>query len=227
MPVPVYNTPRGVEAQWGQPVWLCMDIIDALGRTIPFAFASGINLYATIAVMGLSSRFGLVDLPEQFRAFDHPVVIAAAITLYAIEFVADKIPWVDSIWDAGHTIVRPLGGALVAVTALGHATPAVQGLIALLGGSVALTAHLTKAGTRAAANTSPEPFSNWLLSLVEDVFAIGFSYVALSHPVLALVVSGLLLLLIALCASALVRAVRRRARRRGHLREAGASGLRR
>jgi hypothetical protein len=123
-----------------------MDIITALGRTIPFAFASGINLYATIAVMGLSSRFGLVDLPDQFRAFDHPVVIAGAIALYVIEFFADKIPWVDSLWDAVHTIVRPVGGALVAVTALGHATPAAQGLIAALGGSVALATHLTRPG---------------------------------------------------------------------------------
>ena len=104
-----------------------MDIVAALGRTIPFAFASGINLYATIAVMGLSSRFGLVDLPEQFRAFEHPAVIAGAIALYAIEFFADKIPWVDSLWDAVHTIVRPVGGAIVAVTALGHATPAIAG----------------------------------------------------------------------------------------------------
>jgi hypothetical protein len=191
-----------------------MDIISALGRTIPFAFASGINLYATIAVMGLAARFGLVDLPEQFRAFDHPAVIGGAIALYTIEFFADKIPWVDSLWDAVHTIVRPIGGALVAVTALGHATPAGQGLVALLGGSVALTTHLTKAGTRAVANTSPEPFSNWLLSLLEDAFAIGLSYVALNHPALALSVCVALLVLIAFGASALVRAVRRRGRAR-------------
>jgi hypothetical protein len=194
-----------------------MDLVSALGRTLPFAFASGINLYATIAVMGLSSRFGLVDLPEQFRAFAHPAVIAGALVLYAIEFFADKIPWVDSLWDAVHTIVRPLGGALVAVTALGQATPAVQGLVALAGGSVALTTHLTKAGTRAVANTSPEPFSNWLLSIVEDVFVVGFSYVALSHPMLALAVSLALLVLIAYFASVLIRAIRRRAQRRRSL----------
>lgn len=191
-----------------------MDIIAALSRTVPFAFTSGINLYATIAVIGLSSRFGLVDLPEQFRAFEHPAVIAGAIALYAIEFVADKIPWVDSLWDTVHTIVRPVGGALVAVTALGHATPAVQGLVALIGGSVALSTHLTKAGTRAVANTSPEPFSNWLLSIVEDVFAIGLAYVAMNHPVVALITCVVLLGVIGLCASALIRAVRRRAQRR-------------
>jgi hypothetical protein len=105
----------------------------------------------------------------------------------------------------------------VAVTALGHATPAVQGLVALVGGSVALTTHLTKAGTRAVANTSPEPFSNWLLSTTEDVFVIGFSYVALNHPVLALAVCLVLLVLIALSASALIRAVRRRSQRRRSL----------
>jgi hypothetical protein len=189
-----------------------MDIILALGRTIPFAFASGINLYATIAVIGLAARFGLVDLPDQFRAFDHPAVIGAAVALYVLEFLADKIPWIDSLWDGVHTIVRPVGGAIVAVTALGQATPVAQGLVALIGGSVALTTHLTKAGTRAVANTSPEPFSNWLLSIVEDIFAIGFSYVAISHPLLALTVCVVLLAVIALCASALIGAVRRRRR---------------
>src|SRR5438093_349611 len=151
-------------------------MITALSHIIPLAFASGLNLYATVAVLGLSSHYGLVTLPGQFRAFDHPLVIGAALTMYLIEFVADKIPWVDSVWDTVHTIVRPIGGALVAVTALGDASPAVTTMVALLGGSVAMTTHLTKAGTRAAANTSPEPFSNWFLSVGEDVLAVGISY---------------------------------------------------
>jgi Domain of unknown function (DUF4126) len=191
-------------------------MVTALSHIIPLAFASGLNLYATVAVLGLSSHYGLVSLPEQFRAFDNPVVIGAALTLYLIEFVADKVPWLDSVWDAVHTAVRPIGGALVATTALGDASPLATTLAALLGGSVAMTTHLTKAGTRAAVNTSPEPFSNWILSLGEDVLAIGISYVALQHPMLALTIAVALLIAIAAFSFVLVRALRRRlARGRG------------
>jgi len=187
-----------------------MSVLNALARVIPLAFASGLNIYATVAVLGLCSRYGLVSLPDQFRAFDHPVIIVVALAMYLIEFVADKMPWFDSVWDAVHTVIRPLGGALVAVTALGDASPAAKTLAVLLGGSVAMTTHVTKAGTRAAANTSPEPFSNWLLSLGEDVLAVGLSYGALRHPRVALAIAVALLLVILACASLIVRAVRRR-----------------
>ena len=185
-------------------------MLTALGYTIPFAFASGLNIYATIAVLGLCSHYGLVALPDQFRAFDNPIVIGVALVMYVVEFVADKIPWLDSIWDVVHTVVRPLGGALVAVTALGDASPAAQTLAALVGGSVAMTTHLTKAGTRAAANTSPEPFSNWILSVGEDLLAIGLSYGALRHPRIALAIAVVLLVVILAFASLLIRFVRRR-----------------
>jgi hypothetical protein len=188
-------------------------MLNALGLVVPLAFASGLNLYATVAVLGLSSHYGLVTLPEQFRVFDNPIIITAALAMYLVEFVADKIPWFDSMWDAVHTVVRPLGGALVAVTALGEASPAANALVALLGGSIAMTTHLSKAGTRAAANTTPEPFSNWALSLGEDVLAVGLSYVALQHPMVALVVTVLLLAVIVFFASMIVRFVRRRFRR--------------
>ena len=187
-----------------------MDLLTTLGRTLGFSFAAGINLYATVAILGLAQRFGWVALPEQFRVFDNNVVIGVAIVLYLVEFVADKIPWVDSIWDAIHTVIRPVGGALVAVAALGDATPAVKGLIALLGGTVAAGSHLTKAGTRAAANTSPEPFSNWILSLTEDAFVVGLSALALKYPIAAAVVVIAALVLIAMFASWIVRAIRRR-----------------
>ena len=185
-------------------------MLTALAQVVPLAFASGVNLYATIAVLGLSSHYGLVRLPEQFRAFDHPVIIGAALVMYVVEFVADKIPWFDSLWDAVHTLVRPIGGALIAVTAIGDASPTGQALAALLGGSIAMTTHLTKAGTRAAANTSPEPFSNWLLSFSEDVLAVGISYGALRHPMIALTLAVVLLIVILACASLIVRALRRR-----------------
>jgi hypothetical protein len=182
----------------------------ALSHVIPLAFASGLNIYATVAVIGLCSHYGLVSLPEQFRVFDNPIIIGAALAMYVVEFVADKIPWFDSLWDAVHTVVRPIGGAIVAVVALGDASPAMKTLVALLGGSVAMTTHLTKAGTRAAANTSPEPFSNWVLSFGEDVLAVGISYAALQHPVLALIIAIALLIVILALASVIIRAVRRR-----------------
>jgi len=185
-------------------------MLNALGLIVPLAFASGVNLYATVAVLGLSSHYGLVSLPEQFRVFDNPVIITAALAMYLVEFVADKIPWFDSMWDAVHTVIRPLGGALVAVTALGESSPAANALVALLGGSIAMTTHLTKSGTRAAANTTPEPFSNWALSLGEDVLAVGLSYAALQHPIIALIVAVLLLVVIVFFAAMIVRFVRRR-----------------
>ena len=193
-----------------------MDLATALGRIVPFAFTSGINLYATIAVIGLCSRYELIALPEAFRAFDNPTVITVAIGMYLIEFVADKIPWLDSAWDAVHTVIRPVGGALVAVTALGEVSPAMQTLAALLGGSVAMTTHLTKAGTRAAANTSPEPFSNWILSFTEDVFVVGLTYFAVEHPLAATAIAVVLLATIAAFSTVIIRALRRRfGRRRG------------
>ena len=182
----------------------------ALGQTMPFAFASGLNLYATIAVLGLIQRFQLVALPPQFEPFGHPVVIGVAVALYLVEFVADKIPWVDSVWDMAHTIVRPVGGALVAITALGSPSPGMDVLAGALGATVALTSHLTKAGTRAAANASPEPFSNWILSFLEDLIAIGLVYFATEHPVIALGITLLLLTLILAFGTVLVRFVRRR-----------------
>jgi hypothetical protein len=190
-----------------------VDLLAALGRTIPFAFTSGINLYATVAVLGICSRYQIVTLPPQFQAFGEPLVIGAALAMYVVEFVADKVPWVDSVWDAIHTLIRPVGGALVAVTALGSASTDMQTLVALLGGSVAAATHVTKSGTRAVANTSPEPLSNWLLSFGEDVFVVAFSYAALQHPYVALAVVAVLLAAIALFASVLIRAIRRRFRR--------------
>lgn len=172
-----------------------MEILAILGRTLGFSLAAGVNLYATVAVLGLAARYGWVQLPDQFQAFNHSWVIGAAAVLYVIEFVADKIPWVDSIWDSIHTVIRPVGGALIAVAALGEASPVLMGLIALLGGSAAAGSHVTKAGTRVAINTSPEPFSNWFVSLAEDAFVIGLSLLTLKFPLLALAVSATILVM--------------------------------
>ena len=177
-----------------------MEWIATLGRTMGFSLAAGVNLYATVAVLGLAARYGWVDLPGQFKIFDNPWIIGGAGALYVIEFVADKIPWVDSIWDSIHTIIRPIGGAVIAVATLGEQSPATQGAIALLGGVVAAGSHVTKAGTRVAANASPEPFSNWFLSLGEDLFVIGLSFLTLKFPLLAFGVSVLIMLTIVLVA---------------------------
>ena len=186
------------------------EILTTLGRTMGFSFAAGINLYATVAILGLATRYGWVDLPSQYRVFDNDIVIITALVLYVIEFVADKIPWLDSVWDAVHTAIRPLGGAVIAVATLGDASPTVTGLIALLGGTLATSTHLTKAGARAAANTSPEPFSNWLLSFAEDLFVVGLGTIALKFPLVAalIVIAGVTLILV--FATWIIRAVRKR-----------------
>jgi Domain of unknown function (DUF4126) len=187
-----------------------MDTLVFLGRTLGFSVAAGVNLYATLALIGLASRFGWVTLPPECAIFNNNWVIGLALVLYAVEFVADKVPWVDTLWDTIHTFIRPLGGAAVAVAALGDASPGMTALVALLGGTVAAGAHATKAGTRVVVNTSPEPFSNWILSLAEDGFVVALGLLALKYPLAALVVSSVVIVGILMIAAVLVRAFRRR-----------------
>jgi hypothetical protein len=190
-----------------------MESVETLGRAMGFAFAAGLNLYASVAILGLAGRFGWVQLPSQFDVFNNDWVIGIALAMYVVEFVADKVPWLDSLWDSVHTAIRPLGGALIAMTAIGDLSPAMEGLAALLGGSLAAGTHFTKAGTRAVANTSPEPFTNWILSFSEDLFVVGLGWLALQYPVAALVVVAVLTGLIVLFIGLIVRWARRRWRR--------------
>jgi Domain of unknown function (DUF4126) len=191
------------------------DIVTLLGRTLGFSFAAGINLYATVAIIGLATRYGWVDLPPQYRVFDNTWIIGAAIAMYLVEFVADKVPWVDSLWDAIHTMIRPLGGALIAVATIGHAQPWVQAVAALAGATLATSTHVAKAGTRAAANASPEPLSNWALSIAEDGFVVGLGLLALTHPLAAAAVVLIALAAIVLSVRWLLRGVQRRFARFG------------
>ena len=184
------------------------DPLTTLGRTLGFSFAAGVNLYATVAILGLTSRFGWVQLPPQYQVFDNNWIIGTALALFVLEFIADKIPWVDSAWDAMHTVIRPLGGALIAVATLGHASPAVETVVGLLGGALAASSHFTKAGARVMANASPEPFSNWILSFTEDGFVIGLGILALTHPLAAGVVVLLAVAAIAAFAHWIFRALR-------------------
>jgi len=193
-----------------------LQTIATLGHALGFSLAAGVNLYATVAILGLVSRFGWVDLPPQFAVFDSDLVIAGALLLYAVEFVADKIPWVDSAWDTVHTVIRPLGGAFLAVTSLGEVSTGAEAIMALVGGTVAAGAHFTKASTRAAVNTSPEPVSNWVLSLAEDGFVLGLGVLTLTFPMVAFFVAAVLVVLMLCFLGWISRAAWRRfGRRRG------------
>ena len=182
-----------------------MDLIVSLGRTLGFSLTSGVNLYATVAILGLAARYDWVALPPQYDVFASEWVIGVALVLYAVEFIADKIPVIDSLWDSVHTFVRPIGGALVAMATLGEASPVYEVIIGLLGGAIAAGSHFTKAGTRVAANASPEPFSNWALSFFEDVFVVGLGVLALKYPVAAFVVTVLIVIAIVLALRWIIR----------------------
>ena len=178
------------------------------------AFAAGLNIYATVLALAAMHRFEIIHLPAGMALLaSTPVMIAAGI-LYAIEFVADKVPLVDSIWDAINTVIRPAAGALLAYGIVGAVEVQWQIVAALVGGGIALTSHVAKASTRGAVNLSPEPFSNWVLSLAEDTPVFVVMWLVGTHPVAASIV---VLLLIALAVtiiwkfSRLVRRVFRRA----------------
>jgi hypothetical protein len=150
------------------------------------AWTSGINLYATVAALGLAGRFEMIQLPQSLEVLTNPIVIAVACIMYAIEFFADKIPFVDTGWDVLHTFIRVPAGAILAARSLGDMSPALETAALLAGGSIALAAHGTKATSRLAINSSPEPFSNWTASLVEDVAVLGGIWIIFNHPWLML-----------------------------------------
>jgi hypothetical protein len=174
-----------------------MNPIETLGLALGAGFSSGLNLYATVATLGLLQRFGVLHLPPGLQILSHPWVLAIAIALYLLEFFADKIPYFDTFWDALHTFIRPPAAALLAFAAAGAAPPEWRWGAALLAGGVALTSHGTKASARAAVNASPEPFSNWFLSFGEDVLAVWLTWMATTHPVATTIV---VVALVAICA---------------------------
>lgn len=161
-----------------------MSPLETLGFSLGTSFASGLNVYATVAAAGLFQRFGVVQLPDSLQVLANPFVIGLAAILFLIEFIADKIPYVDSAWDAVHTFIRPPAAALIAYSAFGEVPAEWKTGAALLAGGVALTSHGAKATTRAAANTSPEPVSNWILSLAEDGLAVFLAWMAAEHPLI-------------------------------------------
>ena len=173
-----------------------MSPLETLGFALGTSFASGLNLYATVAAAGLFQRFGIVQLPEPLQVLAHPMVCGLAIALFVIEFIADKIPYVDSVWDAVHTFIRPPAAAFLSYSAFAGGVPEQYKIgAALLAGTVALTSHGAKATTRAAANVSPEPVSNWTLSVVEDMLAVSLAWLAAVHPILTAGVVAVLVIL--------------------------------
>ena len=172
------------------------DWLTTLGTAMGSAWLSGINLYATVVTLGLLQRFHWVKLPGELNMLGEWWVIGLAGAFYLIEFVADKIPAVDSIWDAVHTFIRVPAGAILAATAFAEFDPAVKAVAMIVGGGVALSSHGTKAATRLAANTSPEPVSNAALSIGEDIFTFGSTILMAFFPVLILVVVGIFLVLL-------------------------------
>jgi hypothetical protein len=163
-----------------------MEIVQLLGTAMGLGFVAGINLYATILAVGLGVNFGLIHLSPYLsglEALGHPLVIAVAGALYTVEFFADKVPWIDTIWDAIHTFIRPIGAAWIGATALGTVDPVLDVTAFLLAGAVAFSSHATKAGVRVLVNASPEPFSNSALSLAEDAAVIGGAWLVMRYPV--------------------------------------------
>jgi hypothetical protein len=190
-----------------------MRTLTLLGAVTGVALFAGVRLYATVLTVGLCLRYGLLRLPPELAsltALSHPYVLVVAGVCAAAEFLVDKIPWVDSLWDAIHAFLRPAGAALIAFAAVGHLDPAAEVAVILLCGGIAFSSHAAKSGARLFVNQSPEPFSNVLLSLVEDAVAVGGSYSVLAHPLAALVVVVAFMCLFVLLARRVFRRLRKK-----------------
>ena len=173
-----------------------MDQLQQVAIAAGLAWASGIRLYAAVFIVGVLGRVGWIHLPADLVALEHNWVLAAAGVMGLAEFLADKVPGFDSVWDAVHTFIRIPIGALLAWGAMGDSTPALQITAALLGGAITGGTHFAKAGTRAAINTSPEPFSNWTASFGEDGMLLAGLWIAFHHPLVFLVLLALFFALV-------------------------------
>lgn len=176
-----------------------MDLLEQLGVALGLASLAGVNLYLTVLLTGVLVRFDWLHLADKYQhleVFGHPVVLTVAGVLFVMEFFADKIPWVDSLWDSVHTVIRPVGGTLLALQALGSMDPWMQVAAGLVAGSAALTTHSAKASTRLLINHSPEPFSNIAMSLTEDIAVVAGSIFVLVKPVIALGVFAAIIVII-------------------------------
>jgi hypothetical protein len=188
-----------------------METLQSLGIALGLASLAGLNLYLTVFVTGLAVNQGWINVAQthpDLAVLGHPAIVAVAGVLYLLEFFADKVPWVDSLWDTIHTLIRPVGGAFLAIRVLGTPDPVYDVITVLLAGSVTLMVHSVKAGTRLVANHSPEPFSNIALSVTEDVAVLGGLALIKADPILALIVFSVIILAIACFGPVLFRAVK-------------------
>jgi hypothetical protein len=193
-----------------------MNAVEILGIASGLSVLAGWRLYATVFITGILQLFGWWDAPPQLASLHiltNPWILGVAGLGFLAEFFADKIAWLDSIWDSAHTFIRPIGGALIALAVVQEQAPEWQVLAFLLGGGAALLSHSAKAGTRAVVNTSPEPFSNIGVSLLEDGLSAGGLWLTLAHPAIALAVALGLLLLFTLIIWKLYRFIMHRLRR--------------
>ena len=167
-----------------------------IALTMGASWASGINLYATLFMLGWMGSTGNIDLPPELQTLQNPLVLGAAGFMYCVEFFADKIPGVDTAWDTMHTFIRIPAGAMLASAAIGDSSAAMELAAAITGGGMAAATHMTKSGSRILINASPEPFSNWVASITEDISVIGGLWLALNHPWLFLAALLLFILLL-------------------------------
>ena len=174
------------------------DVVELLQRHLPdiaiaaaLAWGSGLRAYAVIFALGLAGAAGWLELPQHLRMLQHPIVLGASGLMTAVEFFADMLPWLDSLWDAVHSFIRIPAGAALAAAVFGDSDAAVTLAAAILGGTLSAGVHFAKAGTRAAINTSPEPFSNWAASLAEDAIVPVGLWLAFAHPILFFLLLGL------------------------------------
>ena len=172
-----------------------LDVLQLIALAAALGWASGIRLYAVLFIVGGLGYLGWFELPAHLNVLSHPLVLAASGFMVFVEFFADKIPGVDTLWDLAHTLVRIPAGAALAASVFGDSPPAWTLAAAILGGSLAAGSHFTKAGARLAINTSPEPFSNWAASFGEDLLVGVLIYLALAHPVALLIVLSVLVAL--------------------------------
>lgn len=172
-----------------------MDAVSKIALMMGVGWASGINLYAAVFMLGFMGANGYITLPPDLLFLTDPMVILVAAVMYCIEFFADKTPGVDTGWDTLHSFIRIPAGAILAMRAMGDVSPAAELAAFMIGGSLATVSHMTKAGSRVLINTSPEPFSNWAASIIEDLAVLIGLWAALNHPSVFLVALGLFLAL--------------------------------
>ncbi|MGQ9916902.1 MAG: DUF4126 domain-containing protein [Bryobacteraceae bacterium] len=189
-----------------------MEPLQSLALALGGGIAAGLRLYATVLGLGIAIRLGWLHLPPSLQGLEilaHPAVLTAAAIAYLAEFISDKIPWFDSLWDAVHTFIRPIGAAMLGAAAFATHDPAARASLALLSGGAALSAHASKAAVRFAVNHSPEPFSNWLLSLAGDFAVPALLWLTFTHPLVTLSAALIFLMVFAWLAVRILRLLRR------------------